>query len=1032
MSRKPRSYRNALGRAAGRLWRRGSARSGTATRSIALYRGVIWLSVALAFLWAAVPARPQASRLTDRASIALVEPEDSVERLHEPNDARVPPDAFLFPKAAAPAATGDYRIDALLSPYKWSVGTVTYSFYRDSVFHGSYYGDETGVREVSEAVKANVRQIMAWYGTVINISLVEVGEASDSIGMIRVMLSDSASYAFTYYPGNPSMTSVAGDVHLNPTYDRLGDTNGFQHPPGKHGYTTLVHELGHALGLKHPFDGGTTLPPLEDNHAHTVMTYTFTGFDPGTPMGYDLMALQYSYGPGAHRTGDGSYQFTSRGTDQYNLGGTVYPNTSNLTRQAIWDSGGLNTLDCTNLPYNFSGYRLDLRDLGWLVANDAYHTNDFDYGTVIANGVAFHHLINSSSSDAIYANPLANVFGGYSRTRPTGNDVIYAASPNDTLDLSGYLTSEVTNTRIGNDRVLGFGANGSVSIQGWYTGSSLTVVFGAAPCTPASPTVTLSPANREVVAGNTAQYTVSVTNNDTGSCGDNSFILSSSLPVGWTSQITPPTLTIPQGQTQTAAIGDTPPMGAAPGTYSVAATATKGSYSGTGTASATVQAQLLPDLIVTRLSAPSVGMIGGVVPISLTVSNPSPVGAGEFRVGVYYSVDAVFTASDVFSGWFCSFPSGLAAGSSIECDGSIAVPASLMPGLYYLGAIADDSSAVVESNESNNARAADAGPISLATVQCAYAISASALSVPASGGNFGLTIRTDAGCAWSITNLPGWLAVSGSTQGTGSSTVTLVAGGNSGGARSAALLVGGVAVPVRQLDGAACGGSSSCAVRALPHLAVGGQWTTGLSAISSENVAGTFSVSFYGDTGTSLALPFTGGLGNLSTLTGTVSPGGMRYYEAENPSVGDQSGWALVTADESIATQATFRRHTPDGHFYEAAVPSSGGYSRFVMPFDVTTFAPAGAQLFTAFAVVNLNPSAAAHFVCTARSELGVPIPNAVSIPALDPLGHYTAFNFPLLTGRGTLDCSADTLVSAVGLRSIGGDAISTLPVIPK
>jgi hypothetical protein len=295
-----------------------------------------------------------------------------------------------------------------------------------------------------------------------------------------------------------------------------------------------------------------------------------------------------------------------------------------------------------------------------------------------------------------------------------------------------------------------------------------------------------------------------------------------------------------------------------------------------------------------------------------------------------------------------------------------------------------------------------------------------------------LTIHTDAGCPWSIDGLPGWLSVSGSTQGTGPSIVTLVAGVNSGGAQSASFSVGGVSVPVRQLDAASCGGSPTCVVRPLPHLAFGGQWTTGLSAIGSGTAAGDFSVSFYGDTGASLALPFTGGLGNLSTLIGAVSPGGLMSYEAENPSAGDQSGWALVTADESVAAQATFRRRTTDGHFYEAAVPSGAGYSRFVMPFDVTTFAPNGAQLFTAFAVVNLNPSAAANFVCTARSQSGVLMPNAVSIPALGPLGHYTAFNFPLLTGRGTLDCSADTLVSAIGLRSIGGDAISTLPVIPK
>jgi hypothetical protein len=347
-----------------------------------------------------------------------------------------------------------------------------------------------------------------------------------------------------------------------------------------------------------------------------------------------------------------------------------------------------------------------------------------------------------------------------------------------------------------------------------------------------------------------------------------------------------------------------------------------------------------------------------------------------------------------------------------------------------LGAIVDDTFAVVESDESNNTRIADIGPIELIPLDCAYAVSTSGLGTPASGGSIALTIHTNAGCSWSITDLPAWLYVSGSPQGTGPATVSLLAG--SGGARSASFSVGGVSVPVRQLDAAACGGSPTCVVRPLPHLAFGGQWTTGLSAIGSGTAADGFSMSFYGDTGASLALPFTGGLGNLSTLTGVVSPGGMMYYEAENPSVGDQSGWALVTADESVAAQATFRRHTTDGHFYEAAVPGSAGYSRFVMPFDVTTFAPNGAQLFTAFAVVNLNPSTTANFVCTARNDSGVLIPNAVSIPALGPLGHFTAFNFPLLTGRGTIDCSADTLVSAVGLRSIGGDAISTLPVIPK
>src|SRR5665647_3688465 len=116
-----------------------------------------------------------------------------VKRMHQWDDARLGPDAPL--RASAAAAAGDYKIDALNSGYKWTGATVTYSFYEGSVFFGQYYGQETGVREVSEAVKTNVRQIMAWYGTLMNVTFTEVTETQNNIGRIRFMLSnDPVSY----------------------------------------------------------------------------------------------------------------------------------------------------------------------------------------------------------------------------------------------------------------------------------------------------------------------------------------------------------------------------------------------------------------------------------------------------------------------------------------------------------------------------------------------------------------------------------------------------------------------------------------------------------------------------------------------------------------------------------------------------------------------------------------------------------------------------------------------------------------------
>ncbi len=51
----------------------------------------------------------------------------------------------------------------------------------------------------------------------------------------------------------------------------------------------------------------------------------------------------------------------------------------------------------------------------------------------------------------------------------------------------------------------------------------------------------------------------------------------------------------------------------------------------------------------------------------------------------------------------------------------------------------------------------------------------------------------------------------------------------------------------------------------------------------------------------------------------------------------------------------------------------------------------------------------------------------------LPPKGHWAGYLFPALTGkRGTIDCSAGTLIAATALRFIGTNAFSSLPVIDK
>jgi hypothetical protein len=218
---------------------------------------------------------------------------------------------------------------------------------------------------------------------------------------------------------------------------------------------------------------------------------------------------------------------------------------------------------------------------------------------------------------------------------------------------------------------------------------------------------------------------------------------------------------------------------------------------------------------------------------------------------------------------------------------------------------------------------------------------------------------------------------------------------------------------------------------ALPHLTVGNVWTTGFFVVNIGDLPAQFSVSFYDDAGTSVAIPFPAPIGTVSAYQGTVPANGMTYVEASNPSApGPVSAWGLISSDPNITIQALFRRQTDDT-YYEAAVGPSAGSFAFTLPFDATTFAPTGAPLYTGFALANLDPVNSSTISCTAADQNGAVISNAVPLPIISPLGHYANYLFPALTGlSGSLSCKSNTKIGALALRAIGTSTISTLPVI--
>ena len=190
---------------------------------------------------------------------------------------------------------------------------------------------------------------------------------------------------------------------------------------------------------------------------------------------------------------------------------------------------------------------------------------------------------------------------------------------------------------------------------------------------------------------------------------------------------------------------------------------------------------------------------------------------------------------------------------------------------------------------------------------------------------------------------------------------------------------------------------------------------------------------FYDDSGKPVSIPC-GDLGALSTVSDILPAYGFKYFEVGDPqSKITITGSAVTHSDPSIGLQAVFRHHASGNTFYEAAIQSSAGATEAEIAFENTIFAPTGSPTSTGIAIANLDAVYSATVLCTARNRLGNVIPNAVSVPLLNPLGHWSGYNFPALAGlQGTLTCTSNTKIGMVALRALRNGAISSLPVVTR